>query len=377
MGMDGCFHDSASAAGRLGNLAAMSIINQVLNELEKRGANPSMGEDTIRAVPQRKQSHLMRYLLLAMTLLVALALAKWYPGRAENPALDRSVAIALPMNGAITSSAMPESTASASVEAENMNGVSGVSQSLDSLHGKPLLEVKSEEEPVAVPEIRKTVKRKQERHAGSIVVASEDSAAEDSVNRQIKTITPQQRAESEFQKANQAVQEGRTNDALAGYEGALLIDSSHKAARRAWVGLLLNLKRNDEAEKVLQRGLKRDPHDTSFAMLLARLQVERNDIPLALETLQKTLPYAEGQADFHAFLAALLQRQSRHEEAIAYYQVALKLVPGNGIWLMGLGISLQALQRKEDARDAFQRALASNSLSVPLQAFVQQKLKEL
>ena len=196
-------------------------------------------------------------------------------------------------------------------------------------------------------------------------------------NPQLKIISPQQRAENEFSKANQAAQEGRTNDALAGYEAALLIDSSHKAARRAWVSLLLGLKRNDDAEHVLQRGLKRDPHETSFAMLLARLQVERNDVPLALETLQKVLPYAEGQADYQAFVAALLQRQSRHEEAIAHYQIALKLVPNNGIWLMGMGISLQAMQRNADAREAYQRALASNSLSAQLQAFVQNKLKEL
>ena len=44
---------------------------------------------------------------------------------------------------------------------------------------------------------------------------------------------------------------------------------------------------------------------------------------------------------------------------------------------MGMGISLQALQRNEEARDAYQRALATNSLNAQLQGFVQQKLKEL
>ena len=39
-------------------LAAMSIINQVLNELEKRGANVPLGEATIRAVAPRRQSRL-------------------------------------------------------------------------------------------------------------------------------------------------------------------------------------------------------------------------------------------------------------------------------------------------------------------------------
>jgi MSHA biogenesis protein MshN len=75
-------------------------------------------------------------------------------------------------------------------------------------------------------------------------------------------------------------------------------------------------------------------------------------------------------------MAALLQRLGRHEEAVGHYQVALKLAPNNGLWLMGMGISLQALQRNEEARDAYQRALATNSLNAQLQGFVQQKLKE-
>lgn len=359
----------------------MSVINQVLNELEKRGADTTLGEAAIRVVPPRRQSHLLRYVLVAVTLLILLAAVKWYAGRAETPVIERSAVVVAPMSGALPArSSAVLATASAPVEvasALSASGGPGASQPDDGLRGKPLLEVKSEDEPVAAPVVKKTARRKLKQTRVQIAERSENLPAQAQEDSPLKTITPQQRAESEFGKANLAAQEGRTNDALAGYEAALLIDSSHKEARRAWVGLLLGLKRNDDAERVLQRGLKRDPHDTSFAMLLARLQVERNAVPLALETLQKTLPYAEEQADYQAFVAALLQRQSRHDEAIAHYQVALRLAPSNGIWLMGMGISLQAVQRNEDARAAYQRALASNSLNAQLQAFVQQKLKEL
>jgi MSHA biogenesis protein MshN len=112
-------------------------------------------------------------------------------------------------------------------------------------------------------------------------------------------------------------------------------------------------------------------------MMLARLQVERGAVAEATETLEKALPYANSQAEYHAFLAALLQRQNRNEEAIAHYQTALQLAPNNGIWLMGYGISLQVLQRNADAKDAFKHALDTQTLSPDLQAFVQQKLKEL
>ena len=356
----------------------MSIINQVLNELERRGGNASLGESAIRAVAPRKRSYVMRYVLIVAAMLLLLVLAQWYWGRAKAPVNVQVVAVA-PTNTTLLASSGPVSAAvSAPAVVVSMSSDSAVVASSavqGSLHGKPLLAVQSDEEPVVAPEVKKIAKGTSEHHKREMAETTDAASMEDL--EQLKKISPQQRAENEFNKANLAVQEGRLNDALSGYEGALLIDPTFKPARRAWVAVLVSMKRNDEAEQVLQRGLKRDSHDAGFAMQLARLQVERDAMPLALETLQKTLPYAEGQADYQSFVAAISQRLGKHEEAVASYQIALKLAPNNGVWLMGMGISLQALQRNDEARTAYQRALDLKSLSPQLQVYVEQKLKEL
>ena len=93
--------------------------------------------------------------------------------------------------------------------------------------------------------------------------------------------------------------------------------------------------------------------------------------------MQRSAPAAQGSPDYLARLAALLQRQSRHGEAVEYYQAALRLAPGSGVWQMGLGISLQGLNRTAEARDAYRRARESNTLSPESQAFVDQRLKQL
>lgn len=173
------------------------------------------------------------------------------------------------------------------------------------------------------------------------------------------------------------MQQGRIADAISGYETALQLDAGHQAARQALVALLLEAKRGADAERVLQEGLKYRPEQTGFAMLLARIQVERGAVEPAVATLERSLQHADNQADYQAFFAALLQRQGRHKEAVSHYQQALQLAPDNGVWLMGYGISLQGLQRNADARDAFRRALDSQTLSPDLQKFVQQKLKAL
>jgi MSHA biogenesis protein MshN len=89
------------------------------------------------------------------------------------------------------------------------------------------------------------------------------------------------------------------------------------------------------------------------------------------------LPYAGANPDYHAFLAGALEREQRHREAAEQYQAALRLAPGNGVWWMGLGMSLQADKRNAEALEAFQRARTSGMLSAELQAFVERRLQQM
>jgi MSHA biogenesis protein MshN len=91
----------------------------------------------------------------------------------------------------------------------------------------------------------------------------------------------------------------------------------------------------------------------------------------------RTLPYVGTDSEYHAFMAGALQRQQRHGEAIDQYQAALRSQPQNGVWLMGLGISLQAEKRDGEALDAFRKAKASGTLNQQLAGFVDGKIVQL
>lgn len=184
-----------------------------------------------------------------------------------------------------------------------------------------------------------------------------------------------QRAEGEYRHALSALQDGRMTEAVAALEQALKLDPTHDAARQTLVGLLIEAKHSEEAIRHLQAGLALDPRQPALAMLLARLQIEGGGN--GVDTLLRTLPYAGNNADYHAFLAGALQRAQRHREAAEQYQAALRAAPGNGVWWMGLGMSLQAERRNAEALDAFQRARASGMLSAELQAFVERRLQQL
>jgi len=377
----------------------MSVINEVLNQLEQRGVNVSAKQETVRPVPaQDKQKNRLIMLMSTFALIAAAGAWVWHERQSSQPVVAAPVKKELPAEPKI-STAKPVVDAAPSVVND---AASGVVKQPDE---KPLAaDLQLSFELASVPSTLRTNKNKHQLHtvvqpkststkrppadvpsklaalpvqSPTGVPGTAKPAAVIDNTVPIKRVSPAQQADAEFRKGVTLMQEGRVTDAMERYQTALKFDEKHDAARHALIALLLENKRGDDAERELEEGLRISPEQSKFAILLARLEVERGAVPDALATLQKYLPYAGQQADYQAFLAALLQRQDRHEEAVTHYQVALQGAPKNGIWLVGCGISLQALQRNADARDVFKRALDSKTLNPELQEFVRQRLKTL
>jgi MSHA biogenesis protein MshN len=346
----------------------------VLNDLEKRGASPSSLEQAVRPVPvQRKWP--WQYAVAGVAL-VGVALAAGWMLRRPVIVLPPVVAVAPVVSGVVVASqvvaSQPQAASQiAAVEPAEVKAPDAASY----LNLKPSPKLL----PPKVSPKKAPLKPLPPKPPAKLAEAAKPGSASPlplpAVNKEMKIISPQQQAEREYYKAGLLTQQGRLKDAAEGYTAALQLYPAYDRARESLAAVLVANKLNADAEKVLEEGLALNPKQTHFAMLLARLQVERNALPAALQTLEKALPFADQQADYHAFMAALLQRQSRHAEAITHYQTALQLSPNSGVWLMGLGMSLQATQRKEDARYVYKRAIDSHSLSPELQAFVEQRLE--
>lgn len=193
---------------------------------------------------------------------------------------------------------------------------------------------------------------------------------------QVKQISPQQQAEFSYQKAVALLQQGRVTEAQESLGESLRAAPDHVASRQTLAGILVEKKQYAQAEQLLRDGLGRGGSQPEFAMAVARIQVERGDGGGALETLQQNLPSGKDHAGYQAFLAALLQRQGQHKQAIEHYQAALRLAPTASA-LVGVGISLQAENRLTDALEAFKRAKNRGGLSAELQGFVEQRLGQL
>lgn len=395
----------------------MSLINQVLQDLEKRRASEPELQGLpphVRAVPPAR-----RGLPVAATLGILLAgaviAAVFFYGSqmllpySREAAMPAAPTVAVPAPSVVPAEPPPEDEAAfASIDVTLPAPVSRLSDELSFVpESRPRKQVNSdataarprpapppagtgEERPVvgepsvagAAPKPAPTAQAAASQPAPEAPKAPENVAANPPetppvIDKQMRDMTPQQRAEVAFRNGVEQLRDARVMAAEAAFREALREDPNHVAARQALLGLLLEARRTDEAEQLLRTALALNPRQPRHAMVLARLQVDRGEVTDAINTLVGTLPYVQTDPEYHAFLAALLQREGRHRETVDYYRVALQSSPGNGLWLMGLGISLRATNQLAEARDAFQRALETRQLNGELAVFTERQLREL
>jgi MSHA biogenesis protein MshN len=393
----------------------MSLINQVLQDLEKRhAADPGVTSlpPQVRAVRTLPPTA-MRVLAIALILVLAAVAAFIYLSGGWPPAASTRL-IVTPQSDSVTKEisapAPAKQTTAASapaliepaVQAVLLPPVSRLSEELSFNPGQGAPVVRAAKpKTVARAEIPRAPKSAAASRppesapvppavaANSPVAAAapdSDAATEarpaaaespSGIDKQMREMTVQQRAETAFRMGVAQLQDARVSAAETSFREALKEDPMHVGARQALLGLLLDGGRHGEAEQLLRHALELNPRQPRHAMVLARLEVDRGEVGGAINTLVEALPYVRSDSEYFAFLAALLQRDGRHRDAVNYYRTALQSSPGNPVWLMGLGISLRANDQFTDAREAFQQAADSKQLNAELQAFVERQLREM
>jgi MSHA biogenesis protein MshN len=373
----------------------MSVINQVLLDLEKRRASPAERgavPNHVRALPDGESSSHWPWIVGGGAAVAATAAAAaWVvltgsgPGAAPaSQPVQRSGAEAAIEQVVAASAGVAPSTERATApafqltfELANPPAESASERERRAEKSVPLPTARIVGRPAADPSAQSATVSRTERPAVVAAAKPDATGAQPDIKKQVRQPSARELAENEYRKAATLLHQGRLAEAQQGFEAALSHYPGDHGARQGLVALLVEAKRPGDAERLLQEGIALAPSQIGFAMTLARLQVDRGDAALAAATLRKSYEYAQGSPDYIAFLAALLQRQGRHEEAIEQFQIALRQRPASGVWWLGLGISLQAVNRTADAQDAYRRARTTNNLTPELAAFAEQRIKQL
>jgi tetratricopeptide (TPR) repeat protein len=163
---------------------------------------------------------------------------------------------------------------------------------------------------------------------------------------------------SAYEQGVQALREGRVAEATQALRRQLASKPGHVEARTLLATLLVDSGRLDEAEAVLEPAT-----DLASLKVLARLQAIRGKPAMALASLKRGEADGAGQGEYLAFAALLAQEAGLHDEALIYFERALRLPDAKPQWWLAVAVSQSAQGSPERATDSVQTALQSPQLS--------------
>ena len=337
----------------------MSLIHDVLNDLDRRQARNAAGSEIPTALQAPRPRSLPRWgalILLGGGFLVVSAVFWWFylPTSSETAPRKASVR-AMPAPVAVVQTAaaphnqtMAPTRSSAPPPLQRM-----ATSSIDTPSGA-LLHAPSRTKynhPV-----RREVSSPASEHIPEFSIPKRYTrAAKVYSGTQVPLTRPQR----------QVVRSDAISDSIAWEDDKL------RLAKRLW-------QRGETAEALesLRESLRRSPNNVSLTLLEARLLAAQQQPAQALSLLRHLQPAPTDNADYFGMLGTLAQQQGDLPLAENAYARALTIAPDNLRWKTGMGITL-ALTGNDAARPYLEEALASIQPTSPLAGYLRTLLDTL
>jgi len=360
----------------------MSVINQVLNDLDRQGANTSapQGVFAINTTPAPAVNWPLR---LLAGLLIVLAAAWWFwPAAPVTPPKQATAPSPAPVPAPpVEQPITPQLTLTETLTPPAQ--ISPLPENATQAATKPDAATPPPPKPVMLVSISPRLdKRLPDKHLPDKHLPDkrlpESAPPADTAQRIVKETKPpsaQMQAEEAWRQAGQLLEQGRNHDAQARLELALRLDPGQTAARQKLIALALEAGNTASAESLLREGMLQHPTDAWYPRSLAQVHLPRGDFAQAGGILKAALGKYPDAANW-ALYASTQAKLGKPAEAAQAYREALRLDPNQGNWWIGMAVALEKNNAKADAAAAYQRALQTR-LSGELREFAEQKARSL
>lgn len=354
----------------------MSLINDVLKDLEQR----RQPVNTAAAEPLPSRTRSGSGLKLFWWLGAAVVAGFVIHFSFSSPPASTVTPTNLPLHAAMPE-ARPapqpaaESTAS-ELETESLPPTASVSAPAAD---QPAAEAEAQAiEPTALPQPVAVVRTDPDRRQESATSTPERPATQDSAAPSTRQASQHERqptdsikiqraseaeapdAQAELDAARRAIARGQHQEAGRRIEALLEREPGHDAARLLLANSLLQRGDARAAARLLDQGLAHSNQPTELSRLLGRILIDRGETARARQVLAAHAPDPVLDPDYHQLLAAAHRQAGDHQAAMESYRQLADIVPGRGAVWIGLGASLEALERNAEAREAYARALEGN-----------------
>ena len=402
----------------------MSVINQMLNDLQQREQQKQQGQAEPGAalaasVVAAKASPGYRHLVLAVlvTLLCCATAFFIWQLSTENRALKQTLATESPAGKQELSGAGPaagKQTLAGQVQTEGNVFLAAKEASADknssvketsltaaapladkktavakealaaeaSFGGQPLREpqVTKAEPAKAKPLAEKTALAESKPLASSELTGesapqpkTEEEAPRLTISR--KKISAEELVVQKWAQAEQAINNQQLPQAEALLEDILLLKPEHEQGRKQLAALWFGREAYQAAINVLAQGIAIAPDNLEFRLMQAKIYSARGLNEKAYQVLQGAA--GNDNPDYLAARANAAQQTGRYQQASELYRQLTRLQPGLSRWWLGLGVAYDSNSQFDLAVSAYRDALQAGNLSMSSSQFARQRLQQL
>ena len=181
------------------------------------------------------------------------------------------------------------------------------------------------------------------------------------VSKKQRDYTPQEKSRQAYTIALSLYNQGDRQQAKTSLKEALAYSSTNINAYSLLAVIYLEDGRADLASEVIENGLSKHTNDQALLRLYLQSLVQEAKYKEAIAVMEKRLRLTSPE-DL-AYLAGLYQKQNDHLNAVKFYARALQLKPSNSLWWMGQGVSLEGIEKYEEALQSYQQSISTGQLS--------------
>jgi len=372
----------------------MSVINQMLKDLDERQSEEQLVQSSRAPIVQKNSSKKLLWIFLVVVVVLnIIGLYTWNLLK-ENELLKSDV-------NALTNAKQTENVFVKKDESENKKELQLLeqqvkllkeqNQQLKTTAEQPII-AKSSGQNVIVPSIegddtqpeietKEPVEQsiakdnRQEIFEPPTPPVTTKEKPESSFSISRRQMTPAQLSEQKMKEAEKALTQNNTEKAETLFEDILILQPEHKQARKKLAALWFGRQAYGAAINLLRQGIALDPNDSEYRLMAARIYLTNKDSESALNALKGLSDSTN--TEYQSLKANLAQQSGDYALAINAYKSLLEIKPNDAKWLLGLAIAYDSNAEYSLAIQAYSEAIASDGLSKSSRDFAKQRKQAL
>jgi len=176
-------------------------------------------------------------------------------------------------------------------------------------------------------------------------------------------------------KAELALNREQIGKAEQLFEDVLIIQPSNDKVRQKLAALWFGRKAYQQAGNLLSQGIAIDAKNSDLRVMKAKIALKQNNYQAAYRSLK---PLAKlQQQDYQLLLANTAQQANQVNGAINAYKELINMQPDSAKWPLGLAIVYDKNSQFQLATEQYKQALNKNDLSASSSSFAQQRIQAL